>query len=320
MFVSEYPEVIAMQIQDVDLKLLQVFNAIVHCGGFAAAQSTLNVSGSRISEYMSQLETRVGVRLCERGRGGFRLTEDGIRFHESAQRLLGAINTFQMEASGLRKKLRGTVLFGLIEATMTDVQSPLLPALRNFVRDAPEIYLHVAIDTPAALEQRVLDGRLHLAVAPFKDKLPGLSYRSLYHEEQLLYCASPHPLYSCPAGAEQAEEIRRSRLAMRSYLGGRELSLLQVSEPAASVDNVEGRAMLILSGNYVGFLPAHYANPWEEKGLLRRVNPQRMRTKLEFKIICRRGQQPARAVQCLLDHLVAAGDRNKKAPKECIDA
>lgn len=295
-----------MQIQDVDLKLLQVFDAIVRSGGFAAAQSALNVSGSRISEYVAQLETRVGVRLCERGRAGFRLTEDGQRLHESAQRLLGAIGTFQMEANGLRRQLRGTVLFGVIEATLTDPQSPLLPAIRCFVRAAPEVNLHIEMDAPASMEQRVLDGRLHLAVAPFKDKVPGLDYTPLYREEQLLYCSSPHPLYACAAGAKQNEEIRRSRLAVRSYLGKRELSLLQIDEAAASVDNVEGRAMLILSGSYIGFLPPHYAEPWEQQGLLRRVNARRLRTRLEFKIIRRRGQQPTRAVASFLEHLVPA--------------
>jgi DNA-binding transcriptional LysR family regulator len=304
MFVSGYPKVTGMQVQDVDLKLLKVFETIVQCGGFGAAQSTLNVSSSRISEYMSQLETRVGVRLCERGRAGFRLTEDGAQLHEAAQRLLGAIDTFHMEAAGLRKQLRGTVRFGVIEATLTDEQSPLLPAIRSFVRVAPEVHLQVVMDTPAAMVQRVLDGRLHLAVAPFEEKVPGLEYRALYHEEQFLYCASPHPLYSCPVGARQSEEIRRSRLAARSYVGGRELSLLQIGEAAASVDNVEGRAMLILSGNYVGFLPPHYAHAWEQGGLLRRVKPQRLRTQLEVKIIGRRGHQPARTVQSFLDHLV----------------
>ena len=298
-----------MQVQDVDLKLLKVFDTIVQCGGFAAAQSALNVSGSRISEYMSQLEARIGVRVCERGRSGFRLTEDGVQFHQAARRLLGAIDTFCLESAGLRKQLRGTLRFGVIEATLIDEQSPLLPAIRSFVRVAPKVDLQIVMDTPAGMEQRVLDGSLHLAVGPFQKKVSGLVYRRLYQEEQLLYCASPHPLYSCPAGAKQSEEIRRSRLAARSYLGGNELSLLQIGEAAASVDNVEGRAMLILSGIYVGFLPPHYAKTWEQSGLLRRINPERLRTQLEFKIIWRRGQQPARTVQCLLDHLASAGQQ-----------
>ena len=301
-----------MQVQDADLKLLRVFDTIIRCGGYAAAQSTLNLSGSRISEYMSQLETRVGVRLCERGRAGFRLTEDGSQLHEAAQRLLGAVDTFRLESGMLSKQLRGTLRFGVIEATLTDEQCPLLPAIRSFMRVAPDVHLQIVMDTTAGMEQRVLDGSLHLALGPFPDQVSGLDYKALYREEQLLYCAAPHRVYSCPPGPRQLEEIRRSKLVARSYVGRQELTLLKIAEEAASADNVEGRAMLILSGNYLGFLPSHYANPWEQSGLLKRINPKRFRTHLEFKIIWRRGPQAPRAVQSFWDHLVSAGQQRER--------
>ncbi|WP_238039513.1 LysR family transcriptional regulator, partial [Psychrobacter sp. Ps6] len=64
-------------ITDVDLKLLQIFKVIVDCGGFSAAQFKLNMHQSTISTKMSQLETRLGLNLCHRGRRGFQLTHDG---------------------------------------------------------------------------------------------------------------------------------------------------------------------------------------------------------------------------------------------------
>ena len=67
------PEVWVIQLHDVDLKLLRVFATIVKCGGFSAAQAALNAGPSTISEQMSHLETRLGVKLCQRGRSGFHL-------------------------------------------------------------------------------------------------------------------------------------------------------------------------------------------------------------------------------------------------------
>lgn len=69
------------QVSDIDLRLLQVFLTIVRCGGLAAAQPILNIGQPTISEHMNKLESRVGARLCERGRGGFRLTESGEQVH-----------------------------------------------------------------------------------------------------------------------------------------------------------------------------------------------------------------------------------------------
>ena len=156
---------------------------------FAAAQSTLNISASSISEYVSQLETRLRVRLCERGRGGFRLTSEGEQVHAAAQRLLVAVETFNMETAGVRNQLCGLLRFGMVEATLSDVRSPLQPAIRNFGQVAPDVNVQVLIDTPSGLEQRVRDGRLHLAVGPFPANISGLAHSVLYWEEQGLYSA-----------------------------------------------------------------------------------------------------------------------------------
>ena len=77
-------------------------------------------------------------------------------------------------------------------------------------------------------------------------------------------------------------------------------------EAAASVDNVEGRAMLILSGNYIGFLPPHYAEPWVNSGLLTRIDPGHYATHLDFQIITRKGGESARVVQVFCKQLRAA--------------
>ena len=294
-----------MQVHDTDLKLLRAFETIIRCGGFSAAQTALNLSSSRISEYMTQLETRIGVRLCERGRAGFRLTEDGIRLHEAAQRLLGAVDTFSLETAALRKQLSGTLRLGVIEATLSDRESPLMPAIRLFMQAAPEVELQILMDGPAGLEQRVLDGSLHLALGPFSERAPSLQAEDLYREEQFLYCASPHPLHPSAPGPQQDGLIRSSRLVARSYMGAQELSLLGIERPATTVDNVEGRAMLILSGNYIGFLPAHYARSWEAGGLLKRIDPGQLRTHLDFKLLWRRSPQPARIVLRFVEHLLS---------------
>jgi DNA-binding transcriptional LysR family regulator len=67
------------RLDTVDLRLLRVFATVVEARGFTAAQTILNVSGSTISNQISALETRLGVKLCRRGRAGFKLTEDGGR-------------------------------------------------------------------------------------------------------------------------------------------------------------------------------------------------------------------------------------------------
>jgi LysR family transcriptional regulator, transcriptional activator for bauABCD operon len=67
------------QLAETDLRLLRVFHTVAEKGGFTAAEVTLGKSKSAISADVSALESRLGVTLCQRGRGGFSLTSEGGR-------------------------------------------------------------------------------------------------------------------------------------------------------------------------------------------------------------------------------------------------
>jgi LysR family transcriptional regulator, transcriptional activator for bauABCD operon len=64
---------------EIDLRLLRVFMAVADHGGFAAAEVALGKNKSAISMDIANLEARLGSRLCQRGRGGFSLTDEGRR-------------------------------------------------------------------------------------------------------------------------------------------------------------------------------------------------------------------------------------------------
>jgi DNA-binding transcriptional LysR family regulator len=86
-------------ITDMDLRLLRIFAIVVKCAGFTAAQAELNMSQSNISTHISSLEKRLGYRICERGKGGFRLTEKGQRILKASAALFGAVDAFRDETS-----------------------------------------------------------------------------------------------------------------------------------------------------------------------------------------------------------------------------
>lgn len=71
------------QLHDLDLHLLRLFVRVVECGGFSAAQGDLGLSQSSISQQMAKLETRLGYRLCSRGKGG---VQDNAQGRTTAQR------------------------------------------------------------------------------------------------------------------------------------------------------------------------------------------------------------------------------------------
>ena len=83
------------RISDVDIRLLRVFRAVVACGGLSAAELELNIGRSTISRHVSELELRLGVKLCERGPAGFALTSEGEQILDASTRLIAAIDGFR---------------------------------------------------------------------------------------------------------------------------------------------------------------------------------------------------------------------------------
>jgi LysR family transcriptional regulator, transcriptional activator for bauABCD operon len=293
-----------VQLQDVDLKLLRVFMHVVRCGGFSAAQASLNVSQSTISEQMTTLETRLGLKLCERGRGGFRLTEHGIATYEAAQRLQVAVEAFCMDTDALKKHIAGRLYLGIIDNTVTDTTSPLPQALQKFVSRGHDVHVDVYVGTPAELEERVLDGRLHVAVGHFPIHVPGLDYTDLYSEPDGLYCSKGHALFASLRGDEiPMEAVSASRIVARGYLQQHDLKMLSASKASATVDNVEAQAILILSGAYIGFLPNHYAARWVERGEMRRIGPSDFGMKSPFCAATRRASAPPSILKVFMTDL-----------------
>ena len=115
-----------------DLHLLAVFTTVAECGGFAAAQVALNVSQSTISRQIGDLEKRLGLRLYQRGRSGFRLTDKGRIVYEACQHLSTALESFRTAVGALRGELVGDLSIAAIDNWATERGYPMADVLRAF--------------------------------------------------------------------------------------------------------------------------------------------------------------------------------------------
>src|SRR5438445_13717233 len=96
------------KISDGDIRLLRVFCAVVRCGGFAAAESELQMGLPSISRYIKDLEIRLGVRLCRRGRVGFELTDEGRHVYSASLQLPADLKRFETSIRHIHSGLTGT--------------------------------------------------------------------------------------------------------------------------------------------------------------------------------------------------------------------
>lgn len=261
------------RLDSVDLRLLRVFVTVVEARGFSAAQTILNVNTSTISNQISALETRLGVKLCQRGRAGFKLTDDGATIFSETQKLFSAIDGFDMRASALRAKVRGTLNIGLLDNTISDKQARVEELLHKFTQTMSDVQINLEVKSPNELLRDVVDGKLHAAIGSFPKILLGLNYTKLYEERHSFYCAARHPLFNLKETEITRTMIAKYRLVSRGYWGSRDAKHIRSERASATVNNMEAAARLILSGDYLGYLPEHYAQDWEKTKTIKKILP-----------------------------------------------
>jgi DNA-binding transcriptional LysR family regulator len=287
-------------LQDVDIRLLRVFQAVVRNRGFAAAQEDLGVTQATISNQISQLETRLGLRLCERGRSGFSLTDEGKVIFEAAQNLFRSIENFRSVVGSVRGELSGEVHFGTVDAMWTNTDLNLHRAFAAFADVAPKITVHTDIAAPQALMQGLAEDRYHLILAPAQRVPPRFRAVLAFEEHQSLYCAEDHPLFEAPDAEVTPERLSGCAYAARSYMLDWVAPLGVSFTKAAVTSHMESTALLILSGRYIGYLPAHFAAQWVEQGLMRRLLEAEASYEDKFYFAYRK-REKNRAVKLLFD-------------------
>jgi LysR family transcriptional regulator, transcriptional activator for bauABCD operon len=259
----------ALQFAPTDLRLLKVFQAVVRHEGFASAQSELGISPGTISNHIAQLEGRLGVRLCERGRKGFSLTSEGLRIHEAAESLLRSADNFAGTVGSIRGELTGTIHFGTVDAMYTNRDLHLDHALARFSALAPKVGLHLEIASPQDLQQRLLDGRFGLILTPLDEAHPSIRAMALFREEQSLYCGEGHPLFAVADDGLDRGRLQEFPYAARTYMKESAGPTGLAFQSKALASHMESLAILILSGRYLGFLPTHFASSFVQQGRMR---------------------------------------------------
>jgi len=296
------------QVSDFDIRLLKLFRSVADCGGFSAAESVLGIGRSAISQQMSDLEQRLGLRLCQRGRAGFALTAEGREVYQSTQQLLAALESFRTEVNGLHQHLRGELNIGLTDNLVTVPHMRITNALARLKERGPEVRIHIRMTPPSEVERGVLDGRLHIGVVPQAGALSGLDYQALYDERSLLYCAVGHPLFY--VDDQQLEDQRlnaQDAIAPTFRLPPEVQSHYQALNCTASASDREGMAFLILTGRFIGYLPDHYAAAWVQQGRLRALKADSRFYDLSLAAVTRKGRRPHLVLESFLEGLAASG-------------
>lgn len=294
------------QIADMDLRLLRVFKSVADCGGMAAAELELNIGTSTVSRHVKDLETRLGLILCRRGRAGFALTPEGQRVYDETLRLLASVDAFRSSIDDIHSRMGGQLELAIFDKTASNPQAHIGAALARFHAQAPAVSLSLHVASINTIERGVIDGSFHVGIIPAHRASRSLDYATLFGETMLLYCGHRHPLFGAShKGLTWARLRAHAFAALGEHSPNMELSHRKQLPRSATAFDQEGIATLILSGSFLGFLPDHYAESFERQRLMQAVAPERFRYDCSFVCLTRRSPRPSRATQLLQDCLRA---------------
>lgn len=179
---------------DVNIQKYQAFLKAVEYGSFTKAAEALSYSQSGISRMIGDLEQEWNIILLERGRGGVRLTSDGLRLLPYAQNVCAEYKKLQMQVDELHGLQSGLIRIG----TFSSVATHWLPnIIQQFQKDFPNIDFELLLGDYAEIENWIVSGRVDCGFLRLPTINPELETIFLEADPLMAVIPEHHPLADC---------------------------------------------------------------------------------------------------------------------------
>jgi LysR family carnitine catabolism transcriptional activator len=248
----------------INLRLGQIatFAAVADARSFRAAAERLNITQSTVSARIRHLEETLGVRVLDRTTRSVSLTREGERLLAAARHAMDELEAVAAQLKDEAALQRGRVR---LSALPSIVATFLLPAIRDFARLHPNIFVDVVDCVGDRAVNLVLTGEVDMALTSRGPTRHGLAFAPLLRDECLVVVPHDHPLARRPR-VLLAQVARYPLLVPIRGAGLREVIdaafheqglVMQVEREATNLSTLLAFADLGLG---VTFLPSIYAS------------------------------------------------------------
>ena len=168
-----------------NLQSIRIFLAIVNSKSISGAARALHFTQPTVSEYLNQLERKLGTQLVVRERGSRQvmLTPAGEAFVPIAQRWMELDEQVDHFVQAQEKKI-----FRLAASSAAH-EYIISPIVAKLMRDMPGLEIRLLPvemrEIPMAVEKRTFDMALSFSTAPVGNQVTKISF---YHEGRCLLC------------------------------------------------------------------------------------------------------------------------------------
>lgn len=169
---------------------LRTFLTVVRTGNLTKAARELNARQPTVSLQLRALQKTLGTVLLERSGRGFRPTHTGEMLRRYAEETLSGFDILQQDIASLKGSLSGSLALG-----STFVLDSVLPSVSSRFRvQFPSVVMHLHVDIPEELFERLLAGTMDVACYIHVRTPPGLTVEVVGEEEFVIVASPEHPL------------------------------------------------------------------------------------------------------------------------------
>lgn len=174
-----------------ELRHLRYFLAVCEEMNFTKAAQKLMIAQPPLSRQIKDLEEELGAALFVRDHHALRLTEEGVRFRDYANRIVMLADRSVEDINEMHTGLRGTVYIAEVEG-----KAPRLTAsfISSFTKEYPDVQYNIWNGNSDEVTARVRNGLADLAIImePFDPQ--GLHSVPVYSEPWIAMFSVDHPL------------------------------------------------------------------------------------------------------------------------------
>ncbi|QIE56734.1 LysR family transcriptional regulator [Pikeienuella piscinae] len=176
---------------DLNLRLLEVFEAVMRCGTTISAAEDLGVSQPAVSNAVKSLEKQLGLTLFERVSRVLRPTEDAHLLLTEVEPLFALLRNIEHDIRDLRATKAGRLRI----ATTPPLGHAALPTiLRDFIADRPGVTVRYDVRRLDTVLQSVEAGMVDVGFVLGLTALNGYEIIPLYRGEMVCVMPADHPL------------------------------------------------------------------------------------------------------------------------------
>ncbi len=175
----------------ITLRQLEIFRAVAQYGRVTGAAESLYISQPAASMALSELEKHLGP-LFDRNQGaGLKMNDSGRALLPKACELIERAKELEMQFA-----VNGSYESGsLILNASSTIGNNLLPKMLSQFQEANSgIRIDLEIDNTRAIEQRLLDFKIDLAVVEGTCLHPDIEVTTWLEDELVVICNPEHPL------------------------------------------------------------------------------------------------------------------------------